>query len=172
MNICNVDLRHAQTTKTTTNKTKNIQDYLGNSSGHQTAGLFKGEESAADCQDHGGTKVNLVDHMKTLWETVNFKLMSFELDMDDLEHETNSGGDVEIKDKTRFSPNIKRPTPIDAEMEKYVGVVINNIPKEIAKLDIVTFLKKQGLPGDFDEDQVTLNNTKNGATLKISPIEN
>ena len=29
MNICHVDLRHAQTTKTTTNKTKTIQDYLG-----------------------------------------------------------------------------------------------------------------------------------------------
>ena len=28
MNICHVDLRHAQTTKTTTNKTKTIQDYL------------------------------------------------------------------------------------------------------------------------------------------------
>ena len=29
MNICHVDLRHAQTTKTTANKTKTIQDYLG-----------------------------------------------------------------------------------------------------------------------------------------------
>ena len=33
MNICIVDLRHAQTTKTTTNQTKTIQDYLGGSSG-------------------------------------------------------------------------------------------------------------------------------------------
>ena len=32
MNICNVDLWHAQTTKTTKNKTKIIQDYLGGSS--------------------------------------------------------------------------------------------------------------------------------------------
>jgi hypothetical protein len=32
MNICHVDLQHAQTTKTTTNKTKTIQDYLGGSS--------------------------------------------------------------------------------------------------------------------------------------------
>jgi hypothetical protein len=31
MNICHVDLRHAQTTKRTTNKTKTIQDYLGDS---------------------------------------------------------------------------------------------------------------------------------------------
>ena len=31
MNICHVDLRHAQTTKTTTNKTKTIQDYLDGS---------------------------------------------------------------------------------------------------------------------------------------------
>jgi hypothetical protein len=28
MNICHVDLQHAQTTKTATNKTKTIQDYL------------------------------------------------------------------------------------------------------------------------------------------------
>ena len=32
MNICHVDLRHAQTTKTTANKTKTIQGYLGGSS--------------------------------------------------------------------------------------------------------------------------------------------
>jgi hypothetical protein len=32
MNICHVDLWHAQTTKTTTNKTNTIQDNLGGSS--------------------------------------------------------------------------------------------------------------------------------------------
>jgi hypothetical protein len=32
MNICHVDLQHEQTTKTTTNKTKRIQDYLCGSS--------------------------------------------------------------------------------------------------------------------------------------------
>lgn len=31
-NTCHVDLQHAQTTKTTANKTKTIQDYLGGSS--------------------------------------------------------------------------------------------------------------------------------------------
>ena len=36
MNICIVDLRHAQTTKTTTNKTKTIQDYLSGSSVHKS----------------------------------------------------------------------------------------------------------------------------------------
>jgi hypothetical protein len=32
MNINHVDLRHAQTTKTATNKKKKVQDYLGGSS--------------------------------------------------------------------------------------------------------------------------------------------
>ena len=32
MSICHVDLWHEETTKTTTNKTKTIQDYLGGSS--------------------------------------------------------------------------------------------------------------------------------------------
>jgi hypothetical protein len=32
MNICHIELRHAQTTKTTTTKTKTIQDYLGGNS--------------------------------------------------------------------------------------------------------------------------------------------
>jgi hypothetical protein len=36
MNIFHVDLRQAQTTKTTTNKTKTIQDYLGGSSVQKT----------------------------------------------------------------------------------------------------------------------------------------
>lgn len=36
MNISNVDLRYAHTTKTTTDKTKTIQDYLGSSSIHKS----------------------------------------------------------------------------------------------------------------------------------------
>jgi hypothetical protein len=48
INICHVDLWHAQTTKMTTNKTKTIQDYLGGSSVQKstcTLGRVKDEKS-------------------------------------------------------------------------------------------------------------------------------
>jgi hypothetical protein len=51
MNICHVDLRPTQTTKTTTNKTKTIQDYLGGSS-VELMSYF--QENAFVCCMHSG----------------------------------------------------------------------------------------------------------------------
>jgi hypothetical protein len=42
MNICHADLRHAKTTKTTSNKTETIQDYLGGSSLQKLTSLLLG----------------------------------------------------------------------------------------------------------------------------------
>lgn len=40
---------------------------------HQTADNCKGEAVAKNCDENGGTKVDLLDHMKNHWKNVGFK---------------------------------------------------------------------------------------------------
>ena len=111
-----------------------------------------------------------MEHMKKLWESIDFKPLSFELNMDELNPELNVGGDVTIKDKAVFSPNIKRPKPSGEDIEKYGGVAINNFPNTVAKYDMVSFLQEHGLPDDFNADEIVLNNNKNGTNVEICPL--
>ena len=66
----------------------------------QTTDRCPGEAQAAQCEDVGGTRISLLDHMKRLWELVDFRPVDFELDADESELETNFGGYVQICNKT------------------------------------------------------------------------
>ena len=138
---------------------------------HQTAETCKGEAVASDCEANDGERFPLVDHMKTLWAMVGFEPFSFELNVDELDLEANVGGDVTIKDKAVFSPNIKRPNPSGKDIEKYVGVTVNNFPKQLAKTDIVSFLQEHGLSDKCNKDSIALSDTKNGTNVEISPLD-
>ena len=110
--------------------------------------------------------------MKKLWETVNFKPLNFQLEVEQHDLDANLGGDVMINKKAVFSPSINRPHPTKEDIQKYTGISINNFPKEQAKTDIVRFLKQQGLPDDFDEEAISLTDTKNGTKVEISTLDN
>ena len=75
-----------------------------------------------------------------MWELVDFRPVDFELDANEFELETNFGGDVQICNKTSFSPAIKRPVPTEDDIKKYSGIVINNFPLGLAKTDVIKFL--------------------------------
>ena len=139
---------------------------------HQTADVCKGEALAADCEENGGYRIPLSEHMKKLWESVNFRPSNFQLAVEQHDLDANLGGDVTINKKTTFSPNIKRPEPTKEDIQKYTGISINNFPKDQAKTDIIKFLKQQGLPDDLDEEAISLIDTKNGTKVEISPLEN
>ena len=65
---------------------------------HQTADVCEGDAIASECETNGGKRVPLVEHMKKLWECIDFQPLSFELNMDELNPELNVGGDVNIKE--------------------------------------------------------------------------
>ena len=149
--------------------------YIGNKKTcarcHLTADQCPGEAQAAQCEDVGGARISLLDHMKRLWELVDFRPVDFELDADESELETNFGGDVQICNKTSFSPAIKRPVPTEDDIKKYSGIVINNFPLGLAKTDVIKFLQKKGLPKKFDHDKVLLSDTKKGTSVEIASID-
>ena len=138
---------------------------------HLTADHCPGEAQAVQCEELGGSRVPLVEHMKKLWEIIDFRPVNFELDIDDIELETKLGGDVQISDKTTFSPTIKRPAPTEEDINKYAGIVISNFPLGLAKADVIKFLKKKGLPGKFDSEKVVLSDSKKCTNVEICPLE-
>ena len=136
---------------------------------HLTSDQCKGEAQASNCEELGGIRLSLLEHMKRLWETVNFQPIQFKFDVDD-EMVNNLGGDVQISEKSSFSPGVKRPDSTEEDVEKYTGVVINNFPPKVAKADLIKFLKKRGLPKDFSSESVMLSDTEKGTNVEITKL--
>ena len=65
---------------------------------------------------NGGTKLDLLDHMKNLWKNVSFQPKDFHLNTED---DTN---DATIKDKLEFSLKIVVPTPSEEDKSKYIAI--------------------------------------------------
>ena len=122
---------------------------------HQTAELCKGGAVAKDCEENDGIKVSLYDHMRKVWENIGFQPTEFQLDMDD------DINDAIIRDANKFSPKIAHPKPTEEDTTKYNGVVFKNFPKESKKVDIINFLKANGLPEDFSNDNIVFGNHGN-----------
>ena len=60
---------------------------------HQTSQQCPGHGIAKDCQQAGGPRVDLIDHMKNLWQKINFSPTTFELP----EKDAVSGDDTTAK---------------------------------------------------------------------------
>ena len=121
---------------------------------HQTAEHCKGNAVAKDCEGNGGVRRDLVDHMRDLWNLVDFQPQNFQLDIGT--NDTEPIHDATMKDNNKFTPKIDRPIPSAEDKTKYDGVSIKNFPKETKKVDIIDFLKTKGLPDDFSTDNVEL----------------
>ena len=129
---------------------------------HQTADNCKGEAVAKNCEENGGTRVDLLDHMKNLWKNVGFQPKDFHLNTED---DTN---DATIKDKLKFSPKIAVPTPSEEDKSKYDGISLKNFPKETKKSEIIEFLLSKGLPEDFTKDNIEVGTHGNVEIRMIS----
>lgn len=110
----------------------------------QVSGFCPGEGYAKDCQMNGGIKVDLSEHMKTLWQKVGFKPTNFELppetvsDIGD-KHE----GDIAISDEKSFPRQINRPNMQNDDIKKIVGIQVRNFPPEMTEEQVVEFFKEK-----------------------------
>ena len=109
--------------------------------------------------------VDIKDHMKALWEAIDFQPHAFQLNLGDAESESTN--DAPIKDAAKFSPNVARPTPTEEEMKRYNGKSIKNFPKETKKVDIVNLLHAKGLPEDFSENNIQFGNHGNVEVIQV-----
>ena len=120
------------------------------------------------CENNNGTKIKLIDHMKTHWETIGFKPSSFHLDMDDsLNNEKTA--DAPIKTNTHFTPP-QKPIPIESQETNLIGVVVKNLPENIPEEDIIKFLSTKGL--DQKDAEIKIHHNKKNTNVDIEGISN
>ena len=140
---------------------------------HRGSNSCKGEAIAKTCMEKGGQRVSLFDHMRTLWDQIDFHPTSFKLPEEEEESgNTDSNGkregDKEIVELPTV-PAVVNPNVIEEDPEKYVGLGINNLPPDITESEILKFLKDEV---HEDLEMVNFNvlrpdGTRNGTKVEI-----
>ena len=113
---------------------------------HKPSGNCPGGGIAKECQERGGARVDLIEHMKELWQSINFSPTSFTLPTE--EEEVNGDNKKLVGDKNILEigsfPSQKPPTTMTEEDKKKVtSVKITNFPIEITENEVLDFLKKK-----------------------------
>ena len=123
--------------------------YRGNSKTcgrcHKCSTVCPGGGLARDCQEMGGERTDLIEHMKKLWEVIGFCPTSFVLPerMDSQDDSVNSlGGDQEVIEKLSFPRQVPPQIMSEEEKLKISTVRLTNFPLEVTEDDLVTFLKE------------------------------
>ena len=125
--------------------------YRGNSKTcgrcHGTAGACPGGGFAKDCGANGGQRVDLAEHMRTLWQQVGFKPATFELPAQaDTETEPAGSryeGDIVISEEKNFQRLVDRPELKDDDIKKIIGLQIRNFPPTLTEDEIVKFMMEK-----------------------------
>ena len=133
---------------------------------HQGSGQCKGGGVAKECEELGGSRVYLSDHMKSLWSKVNFNPTSFKLpeDTDDIE----GGGDKPISEER--IPKVTKPPMSETDKAKLIGVRINNFDLENSEDEILEFLQKNISKNIEKENIEMMKNTRNISVSVISGL--
>ena len=114
---------------------------------HKVAAICQGCGYAKDCERSGGQRVDLAQHMRPLWQEINFAPTTFELpaqaEQEDNQNEAVNGrdeGDRVISEDTTFRRNIERPEMTEEDIKKVVGIQIRNLPPTLSDDNLVEFL--------------------------------
>ena len=120
---------------------------------------------AKRCEENGGGRITLRDHMQALWEEIGFKPAEFTLENEDNEVDD----DVEIRDKEGFTPPHKtKPKMSESEKKNLSGVSVRNLPLDIAPDQAQTFLETVGLPEAHTD--ITITKMKYSTTLDVEGL--
>ena len=128
----------------------------------------KGEGLAKLCQENGGQRVPLIEHMRSLWTHIGFTPTSFELNSDfeemDVEEVVFHQGDKPIS-KTQESTRVK-PHFSNESKQKLSGLKINNFPKDITEKEVLEFIREHVKP-DMDSVNFEIDNSGPNTTVRI-----
>ena len=117
---------------------------------HKTARNCSGGGIARDCEDQGGVRIHLSDHMKQLWAEIRFTPTSFELPESD-----DGEGDKPIADSSNFQRLAKVNKTSQEDKERYCGLRINNLPLAMTEENIMKFLTDH-VASDISKDKVNI----------------
>ena len=101
---------------------------------------------AKECQENGGPRKDLFEHMKELWTKIDFSPTTFTLpehEHDEPEEVSNYGGDQKILSTKDFPRKTVQPALTTPERKKFTKAKITNLPLEISPSDTLEFLKKK-----------------------------
>ena len=130
-----------------------------------------GGAKAKLCKEAGTKQVQLGEHMKELWNKIDFDPQTFEItevEYDDMESSDNLGGDRKVLEAVHFPRSIE-PIKMDpSERAKLSVVRVNNFPHDISEEDIVKFLNKE-IKEDINKSEVKAEKTKYSTNVYIGP---
>ena len=130
---------------------------------HRTSRSCPGGGIARGCDQAGGARVHLTDHMKRVWEEIGFAPSSFELPSSD---DADGENDKPVADAEKFSrPNINAPVT-ETDKERYIGLNIANFNIDIVDEEIRKFVVDA--VGESIEDKITIVRDKKKAVVTIS----
>ena len=127
---------------------------------HKQARLCPGSGLAKNCETAGGAHLPLVEHMKKLWNEIDFKPVNFELEDDDIADDIDHQAELDLPLHTPSplaNPTAHLESPNENDMAKFNGISIRNLPPQVLDEDIIDFLVHMGLSEDHDSNQVHIN---------------
>ena len=135
---------------------------------HQGAKDCPGGGKKKECKEKGGPFVHISDHMRELWNIINFAPTGFELPPveEDTDEDVQSG-EVPILDANTF-PNTVKPSMEEKDIQKYEGITISNFPSHLSETDVLSFMFEKGLPKDTNRDKVEIVKSERNTKVVIS----
>ena len=126
---------------------------------HQTSNICRGNGIAKKCESEGGIRTEFTDYILNLWQSIGYSPPSGGLPED-----CEEGADDAAQGGESFTP----AKAVVRDEEKYAGVSIRQLPKEVDHGEVMEFLCAQGLP-DEKKDEVII--TPNGV-VTIHNLDN
>ena len=139
---------------------------------HKLSSDCPGDAIAKNCAAGNGERVFLSDHMKKLWQEINFVPTSFSLDEsdkseDDVQQASKDEGKLS---NTRFPPSRKVQDPSTRDIEFMDGICVRNFPKTLSDNELKTFLINHGIPQDHDSGKIKINRNERNSSVIIRDI--
>ena len=131
---------------------------------HKVPSACPGGGIARTCDERGGQKIGLREHMDSLWVEIGFKPADFTL-----ENEDEESPEVEIRENQGFTPPFKnRPALSDNDKKNLTGISVRNLPCDIAEEQCRTFLESHGLP--TGHTSLRVNRLKYSSTVDVEQL--
>ena len=133
---------------------------------HKSPRTCQGGGLARECQQAGGVRVHLSDHMRKLWEEIVFKPSSFTLPTDE---EVTEDRDKPISENIRFNRNDPNPEVDAKEEERFIGMTIANLNIELSDEDIRNFVAEH-VSREIEAEEIKINKDMRKATVTITSM--
>ena len=132
---------------------------------HEDARTCPGGGWARACEERGTPRLETRDHMRKLWAEIGFRPDNFELAVGSGEVMEE---EVEVEARS-FTPRAKAPVSLAAK-ERFAGVHVGNLPKEVDKADLMQVLEAHGLPEGMEENVKIYKHGKRSMAADIEPL--